>query len=71
MFYHASSVKGITLIEQRTSNHSIPLIYFSEKRENVLVYLATPLKNSAKKQAFHIRGGGTNGQATALVRTAI
>ena len=35
MFYHASPIKGIVQLEPRISNHSIPLIYFSKKRENV------------------------------------
>lgn len=40
MYYHASSVKGIERLEPRISNHGIPLLYFSKKRENVLVYLS-------------------------------
>ena len=35
-FYHASPVKNISVLEPRVSNHNIPLIYFSDKRENVL-----------------------------------
>ena len=36
MYYHASPIKGITQLEPRISNHGIPLVYFSKKRENVL-----------------------------------
>lgn len=52
MFYHASSVKGIKLLEPRTSNHNIPLIYFSEKRENVLVYLSNAVEKFCKETGF-------------------
>ena len=44
MYYHASSVQGITRLEPRVSNHGIPLIYFSTKRENTLVYLSNSLE---------------------------
>ncbi len=40
MFFHASQVANITELEPRISNHGVPLIYFSRKRENVLVYLS-------------------------------
>ena len=43
-FYHASSVKNINELEPRVSNHNIPLIYFSNKRENVLVYLSNAIE---------------------------
>ena len=35
MYYHASPVEGIRQLEPRISNHSVPLVYFSKKRENV------------------------------------
>ena len=44
MYYHASSVPGIEVLEPRISNHGIPLIYFSKKRENVLVYLSNAVE---------------------------
>lgn len=56
MFYHASSVKGIKLLEPRTSNHNIPLIYFSEKRENVLVYLSNAVEKFCKETGFAYSG---------------
>ena len=44
MFYHASQIEGITTLEPRVSNHDIPLVYFSTKRENVLVYLSNAIE---------------------------
>ena len=56
MFFHASSVKGIELLEPRNSNHNIPLIYFSEKRENVLVYLSNAVEKFCKETGFAYSG---------------
>ena len=44
MYYHASQTGDIKVLEPRISNHNIPLIYFSEKRENVLVYLSNAIE---------------------------
>ena len=44
MFYHASPVAGIKVLEPRISNDGIPLIYFSSKRENTLVYLSNAIE---------------------------
>ena len=49
-FYHASSVKNINELEPRVSNHNIPLIYFSNKRENVLVYLSNAIEKVCKEE---------------------
>ena len=56
MFYHASSVEGIELLEPRISNHDIPLIYFSEKRENVLVYLSNAIEKFCNETGFAYSG---------------
>ena len=40
MFYHASQIPNIQVPEPRISNHNVSLVYFSTKRENVLVYLS-------------------------------
>ena len=42
MYYHASPLGNISRLEPRISNHGIPLIYFSRKRENVPVDVADP-----------------------------
>ena len=34
-FFHASQTKNIKILKPNISNHNIPLIYFSDKRENV------------------------------------
>ena len=57
MFYHVSSVKGIKTLEPRISNHGIPMIYFSEKRENVLVYLSNAVEKFCKETGFTYSGG--------------
>ena len=52
MFYHASPVKGIKILEPRISNHNEPFIYFSKKRENVLVYLSNAVEKYCKETGF-------------------
>ena len=52
MYYHASSIKGIEVLEPRVSNHDIPLIYFSTKRENVLVYLSNAVEKYCRETGF-------------------
>lgn len=56
MYYHASSVAGIQLLEPRISNHHIPLIYFSKKRENVLVYLSNAVEKYCVENDFQHTG---------------
>ena len=56
MYYHASPIKGIVQLEPRISNHGIPLIYFSKKRENVLVYLSNAIEKYCKETGFAYEG---------------
>ena len=56
MFYHASPVKGIVKLEPRVSNHGVPLIYFSRKRENVLVYLSNAIEKYCRETGFACDG---------------
>ena len=56
MFYHASPVKGIVQLEPRISNHGVPLIYFSRKRENVLVYLSNAIEKYCRETGFAYDG---------------
>ena len=44
MFYHASQTAGIKTLKPRISNHDKPLVYFSSKRENTLVYLSNAVE---------------------------
>ena len=57
MFYHASPAGGITVLEPRISNHGVPLIYFSSKRENVLVYLSNAIEKYCRETGFRYDGG--------------
>ncbi len=52
MYYHASPTGGIRQLEPRISNHGISLIYFSRKRENVLVYLSNAVEKYCRETGF-------------------
>lgn len=56
MYYHASQTGGITTLEPRVSNHGVPLIYFSTKRENVLVYLSNAIEKYCRETGFAYSG---------------
>lgn len=56
MYYHASSIGTIKQLEPRVSNHGIPLVYFSKKRENVLVYLSNAIEKYCKETGFSYDG---------------
>lgn len=56
MYYHASPVKGLTQLRPQLSNHGIPLVYFSVKRENVLVYLSNSIEKYCKETGFSYNG---------------
>lgn len=56
MYYHASSMQGITELVPRLSNHKTPLIYFSKKRENVLVYLSNAIEKYCKETNYSYYG---------------
>ena len=56
MFFHASPKGNIQRLEPRVSNHGIPLIYFSKKRENVLVYLSNAIEKYCKESGFSYEG---------------
>lgn len=56
MYYHASSIGNIKQLEPRISNHNVPVIYFSKKRENVLVYLSNAVEKYCKETGFEYSG---------------
>ena len=56
MYYHASQAAGIQRLEPRISNHGLPLIYFSKKRENVLVYLSNAIEKYCKDTGYAYEG---------------
>ena len=56
MYFHASQIEKIKTLEPRISNHNIPLIYFSDKKENVLVYLSNAVEKVCKEGRFTFDG---------------
>lgn len=56
MYYHASPVKGINILEPRISNHGTPRVYLSDKRENTLVYLSNAVEKYCKETDFACKG---------------
>lgn len=56
MYYHASQVEGITQLEPCVSNHGIPLVCFSTKKENVLVYLSNSIEKYCRDTGFSYDG---------------
>ena len=56
MFYHASPIANIEILEPRISDHDVPLVYFSAKRENVLVYLSNAVEKYCKETGFSYNG---------------
>ncbi|MBQ8597807.1 MAG: GNAT family N-acetyltransferase [Lachnospiraceae bacterium] len=56
ILYHASSVAGITHLQPRVSNHGIPQVYFSTKRENTLVYLSNAVEKYCRETRFEYDG---------------
>ena len=48
MYYHASSVEGLKVLKPHISNHGKSLVYFSSKRENILVYLSNAVEKHIK-----------------------
>lgn len=52
MLYHASSTPDIKTLLPHTSNHGKPLVYFSSKRENVLVYLSNAVELFARENGL-------------------
>ena len=56
MYYHASPIGDIKQLEPRVSNHNIPLIYCSKKRENTLVYLSNAIEKYCRDTGFEYQG---------------
>ncbi|MCR4562681.1 MAG: hypothetical protein K5694_05735 [Bacilli bacterium] len=51
-YYHASQVGGLSILKPHISNHGVPLVYLSKKRENVLVYLSNAIEKYCKETGF-------------------
>lgn len=56
MYYHASPTGRIERLESRVSEHGIPLVYLSSKRENVLVYLSNAVEKYCRETGFAYDG---------------
>lgn len=52
MLYHASQTPDIKILEPRISNHGKPFVYFSQKRENTLVYLSNAIEKHCRENGF-------------------
>lgn len=50
--FHASQTPGIRVLEPRVSNHGRPLIYFSDRRENTLVYLSNAVEKFCREKGL-------------------
>lgn len=56
MYYHASPTHCIETLEPRVSNHGVPRVYLSKKRENVLVYLSNAVEKYCRETGFSHTG---------------
>ena len=72
MFYHASPIHCIEILEPRVSNHGEPRVYLSRKRENTLVYLSNAVEKYCRETGFAHEGPwykwGSYGFQNGLVR---
>ena len=59
MYFHASSIAGIQILKTQLSEHGVPLVYFSKKRENLLVYLSNAIEKYCKETGFVYSGKWT------------
>lgn len=56
MYYHASQTPDLKVLKPNVSNHNKSLVYFSKKRENVLVYLSNAIEKYCKEVGFEYSG---------------
>ena len=59
MLYHASPVPDIIRLVPHISNHGRPLVYFSSRPENTLVYLSNAVEKCCREKGFVHKGGYT------------
>ena len=52
MLFHASPIPNIKTLTPHVSNHGKPLIYFSSKPENTLVYLSNAVEKCCQEKGF-------------------
>lgn len=56
MYFHASQIQGIEILKPHLSEHGMPLVYFSTRRENVLVYLSNAVEKYCRETGFDYNG---------------
>lgn len=56
MYFHASPIGGIEYLVPKVSEHHIPLVYFSTKRENTLVYLSNAIEKYCRETGYRYDG---------------
>lgn len=52
VFFHASRVPNIKILTPHLSEHNKPLVHFSSKRENVLVYLSNAVEKYCSEVGY-------------------
>lgn len=50
MYYHASNIKDLKVLKPHISSHGKSWVYFSTKRENVLVYLSNAIEKHIREK---------------------
>ena len=50
MFYHASNINNLMTLKPHMSMHGKSMVYFSNKRENVLVYLSNAVEKYIREK---------------------
>ena len=56
LLYHASPIPHLTELTPHVSNHGKPLVYLSDRRESVLVYLSNPVERHCLRTGFAHNG---------------
>ncbi len=56
MYYHASQTPNISILQPHLSEHGRPLVYFSDRRENVLVYLCNAVEKYCRENGYNYSG---------------
>lgn len=56
MYYHASQTPDISILQPHLSEHGRPLVYFSDRRENVLIYLSNAVEKYCRENGFNHNG---------------
>lgn len=55
MYYHASKTGNINILKPSISNHKKEYVYFSDKRENILIYVSNPIEKYCRENNFNYK----------------